>query len=267
MKLKNLFFAIAVIMCGSLFAQDTFPPTDIITGTFIGKTIPLRDFPTMEQNNNGDPKTLTIVPNVASITEELNPTTTIINNLQTTIGGIESYPIEQNFIGASQTNVLPPDPTGAVGPNHYVHAVNFPVKIFDKTGTLLAGPTNLGTFLGIGSNGGDPIVLYDQLADRWIVSQFGNISGGNSLAIGVSDTNDPTGAYNVYQFSFPGFPDYPHYSIWPDGYYGTVNLNGQTTRAFSMEKDVMLAGGASPQIVIFSLPGVVVNPNQVKSPE
>ncbi len=266
MKLKNLFFAVAVIMCGSLFAQDTFPPTEIITGTFIGKTIPLRDFPTMDEDYS-DPRTQTMVPNESNTTQEINTTTTVIQNLQTEIGGIESYPLEQNFIGASasESGFFPPDPTGAVGPNHYLHSVNSLVKIFDKTGTLLVGPVSLSSFLGIGSNNGDPIVLYDQLADRWIVSEFGSLN--NSLAIGVSDTNDPTGAYNVYQYQFSGFPDYPHYGVWHDGYYGTVNLNGQTTRGFVMERDEMLIGGPSPQILIFSLPGVVVNPNQVKSPE
>ena len=60
-----------------------------------------------------------------------------------------------------------------------------------------------------------------------MVSEFGSLN--NSLAIGVSETNDPAGAYNVYQYVFSGFPDYPKYGVWHDGYYGTVNLNGQTT--------------------------------------
>ena len=267
MKFKNLLLAAAVLFSCGIFAQDLFPPTEIIQGTFLGKTGNLRDYPLMEETFN-DPRTLKVFPNESNTTPESNNNgPTIINNIQKVEGGIFSYALEQNFIGASSTEsgFFPPDPTGAVGPNHYVHSVNSLVKIFDKTGALLSGPTSLGAFLGIGSNGGDPIVLYDQLADRWIVSEFGSLN--NSLAIGVSETNDPTGAYNVYQFIFSGFPDYPHYSIWPDGYYGTVNLNGQTTRAFAMERDVMLAGGVNPEIVIFSLPGVVVNPNQVKSPE
>jgi len=268
---KNFYlFALSFFAISITFAQQQFPPEEVIVGTFIGKTVPLRDFETIVDDQNMDPRTLKIVPNISTTELQLNGgSPTIINNVQKTIGGIESLPLEQNFIGASssESGFLPPDPTGAVGPNHYVHSVNSLVKIFDKTGNLLAGPTSLGTFLGFGGNSGDPIVLYDQLADRYVVSEFGSINGGNSLAIGVSDTNDPTGAYNVYQFAFSGFPDYPHYGVWPDGYYGTINLNGQTTRAFAMERDVMLAGGANPQIVIFSLPNVVVNPNQVKSPE
>ncbi|MFT5824472.1 MAG: hypothetical protein ACI8ZM_005740 [Crocinitomix sp.] len=269
MNIKKLLYLGALIFSCGLFAQETFPPEEIITGTFIGKTIPLRDFPTMQQNEFNDPRAQTMVPNESTTPLEVNTTTTVIQNLQTELGSIVSLPIEQNFIGASasESGFFPPDPTGAVGPNHYVHSVNSLVKIFDKAGALLVGPVALGTFLGIPSNNGDPIVLYDQLADRWVVSEFGNINGGNSLAIGVSETNDPTGAYNVYQYGFNGFPDYPHYGVWHDGYYGTVNLNGSSTQGFVMERDEMLIGGPAPQIIIFNLPQVVVNPNQVKSPE
>ncbi|MEM7087731.1 MAG: GEVED domain-containing protein [Bacteroidota bacterium] len=266
MKFKNLLFALTLVMCGSLFAQESFPPSEIITGTYKGKTIPLRDFPTFVRSEHGNLKTMIVIPNESNTVPEPNNTTTVIENLQTEMGKLVAPPLEQNFIGVSQSEsgFLPPDPTGAVGPNHYVHSVNSLVKIFDKTGNLLVGPVSLSSFLGNGSNNGDPIVLYDQLADRWVVSEFG--AGANSLSIGVSETNDPTGSYNVWDYTFGGFPDYPHYGVWHDGYYGTVNLNGQTTQGFVMERDVMLAGGANPQIYIFNLPQVIVNPNQVKSP-
>ena len=270
MKQRKLLSALFLLLSLGIFAQEKFPPEEIITGRLVRQTMPLRDFPTLPDNLNLDPKTLTVVPNESTTQIEINEgSPTIIDNIQTKLGGVRTRAIEQNFIGASssESGFYPPDPTGAVGPNHYVHSVNSLVKIFDKSGNLLVGPVSLGVFLGFGGNSGDPIVLYDQLADRWLVSEFGSISGGNSLAIGVSVTNDPTGAYNVYQYAFSGFPDYPHYAVWPDAYYGTVNLNGQTTRAFALDRDEIIAGGPSPQMVIFSLPGGVVNPNQVKSPE
>ncbi|AFL82459.1 hypothetical protein Aeqsu_3021 [Aequorivita sublithincola DSM 14238] len=270
MNQKKLLTAILLLLSIGIFAQEKFPPEQIIIGNFVGQTVPLRDFPTMPNNLNLDPKTLTVVPNESNTQIEINDVPpTVIDNLQKTLGQIVTRPIEQNFVGASssESGFFPPDPTGAVGPNHYVHSVNSLVKIFSKTGTLLVGPVSLGTFLGFGGNSGDPIVLYDQLADRWLVSEFGNINGGNSLAIGVSATSDPTGAYNVYQYSFSGFPDYPHYAVWPDAYYGTINLDGATTRAFALDRDKIISGAPNPAIVIFSLPGIVVNPNQVKSPE
>ncbi len=110
--------------------------------------------------------------------------------------------------------------------------------------------------------------MYDQLADRWFVSEFGSLGSDLGLAIGVSETNDPTGAYNVYQFDMGSFPDYPHYGLWHDGYYGTANYSSlNKTAAFVMERDVMLAGGSNPKVVLFDLPGVISNPLNVKSAE
>ena len=271
MKIRYLFFVLFAIVSTSLFAQETNTPTGTITGTFIGKTEPLRDFPVMTEIFN-DEDEMTVVPHHANVTFEENTTTseTIIPNLQTEPGNIIAMPLEQNFIGAgaNESGYIPPDPTGAVGPNHYVHSVNSLVKIFDKTGNLLVGPISLAAFLGIPSNNGDPIVLYDQLADRWVVSEFGSLGSDLGLAIGVSETNDPTGAYNVWQFDMGSFPDYPHYSVWHDGYYGTANYANQNkTAAFVMERDAMLAGATSPRVVLFDLPGVISNPLNVKSAE
>lgn len=268
MKLKKLLFTLSLLFSLGLFAQEKYQPEQVIVGHFVGKTMPLRDFP--KQENNFKRESTITVPNISTTEPQINDgSPLVIENLQKTLGPIISAPIEQNFIGASsnESPFYPPDPTGAVGPNNYVHSVNSLIKIFDKTGNLLAGPTALGTFLGFGGNSGDPIVLYDQLADRWLVSEFGSVNGGNSLAIGISTSSDPTGTYNVYQFPFSGFPDYPHYGVWPDAYYGTVNFNGQTTRAFAMDRNALLAGEPDASIQIFSLPNIVVNPNNVKSPE
>jgi hypothetical protein len=268
MKNKNFILIVFTLFLSTLMnAQDLFSPVEIVQGTFIGTTIPLRDFPTIEYNSS-DPKTMTIFENRsrynAKVNENSLPYNNINTNVQDKIGGISAFALEQNFVGFDDTGATPPDPTGAVGPNHYVHAVNSAIKIFDKTGGLLAGPTSLGAFLGIGSNSGDPIILYDQLADRYFVSEFGSVNNG--LAIGVSVTNDPTGAYNVYQFALDAFPDYPHYAVWHDAYYLTANKGG-ANKVYAIDRDVILDGGENPQIIGFPLPGNTSNPNTVLSPE
>ena len=268
MRRKNIFTCLfMILLAGVVNAQDSFTATEFIQGTYMGTTVPLRDFPTTEYDATS-PKTMTIVENKSRINEKVNqnalPYNDINTNAQDKVGGIFSYALEQNFVGFDNTGFTPPDPSGAAGPDHYVHAVNSSIKIFDKTGNLLAGPTSLGAFLGIGSNSGDPIVLYDQLADRYFVSEFGSVSNG--LAIGVSVTNDPTGEYHVYQYSFDAFPDYPHYSIWPDAYYLTANKGG-ANKVYAIERDVILAGDPDPQIIGFPLPGNSSNPNTVLSPE
>ncbi len=249
-------------------AQSEFQAASIEYGTFLGETLPFRDYPTVEpvtdmgdpiviRNNmrrapKSNPDALPLGPD--PLAQQAEPTRT-------------SREILTNFIGTNRSeagNALPPDPSGAVGPNHYVHGVNVIIKIFDKSGNVLAGPTSLSTFLNSGNNDGDPIVMYDQLADRFFVSQFRQ--SDDALIIGVSTTPDPTGTYNLYSFPLDAFPDYPHYTVWPDAYYLTANkFTGN--RIFALDRAAMIAGDPNPTIIGFNLPGVVFNPNTVFSPE
>jgi len=269
MKIKNLLLFGFILLSFSMFSQQSGEPTVVSTGVFLGKTIPLRDFPTVTNIEPEETSEAKIIQNRLRPNRKVNDNALPLNGdplVQKNLGGIGTRALEENFDGATaaEGQATPPDPSGAAGPNHYVHGVNLVVKIFDKTGNLLAGPTFLGDFLGSGNNSGDPIIMYDHLADRYFVSQFG--AATNSLVLGVSETPDPTGSYFVYEFALDAFPDYPHYSIWPDGYYFTANkFTGNTT--YAVERDVILAGGANPQIVGFDLPGVVNNTNTVFSPE
>ncbi len=141
----------------------------------------------------------------------------------------------------------PPDTNGDVGPNHYIQMVNATkVAIYDKSGTLLEPAFNLGTLWPSGpctGNLGDPVVLYDPLADRWLLSQFygdpGLDTGG--LCFAISQTGDPLGSYHLYEFATPNFPDYFKVGVWPNGYYVSTNESaGYTSYAFDRTK--MLAG-------------------------
>ena len=177
-------------------------------------------------------------------------------------GGI----IAQNWQGISAAGFAPPDPTGAVGPNHYMEMVNVRFQIWNKTGTSLLGPANLGTiwagFPGPWSsslNDGDPIVLYDEAADRWFASEFSlpNFPNGPFyMLIAVSQTGDPTGSWHRYGFTFTNMPDYEKYGIWPDGYYMSANsfssgsLNFIGAAAVAFERSEMLNGNAA-QMVFF----------------
>jgi len=156
-------------------------------------------------------------------------------------------------------NCLPPDPNGAVGPNHYVQMVNEDVAVYGKTGTTLMSPKPINGLWSVTPNSecfthnnGDPIVLYDQLADRWLVSQFVVQSSTEDYAqcIAISQTPDPTGAYFLYEFdeSADTFNDYPHLGVWPDGYYMSTNQFPNSTTgtvaagAWVFERPKMIAG-------------------------
>ncbi|MCP3963378.1 MAG: hypothetical protein GY719_36530 [bacterium] len=150
-----------------------------------------------------------------------------------------------NFDGQGFSGSTPPDTVGDVGMNYYVQAVNSSrIAIYDKDGNLEPGYPILLESLAPAApctNGsGDPIVLYDWLADRWFLQEF---TGGGVLCIYVSTTSDPTGTYWFYSFSPPSFPDYPHYGVWPDAYYGATNEGGGGgEKTYAFERLEMLDG-------------------------
>lgn len=157
------------------------------------------------------------------------------------------------------TAFAPPDPDIDVGPNHVVQMVNILFSVYDKTGNPLLGPVPINElWTGFGGpcendNDGDPIVLYDHLADRWLLSQFA-VSTGGSECVAISATPDPTGAYYRYEFDIGGFPDYPKIGLWPNAYFATFR---QFVPSFDMlagafEREKMLVG-ENAQMVIFSI--------------
>lgn len=267
--MKKQLLAFMLLLIGvTTVAQEKTPVSTVGYGTFLGKTEPLRDYPTVQTRSSYGETDINIIENDFGTFNGINEAALPQNGdpiAQRTAGQNMSFAPLVGFDGAnaSEGQATPPDPSGAVGPNHYVQGVNLVIKIYDKTGALLAGPTSLGAFLGNGANNGDPIIMYDHLADRWFVSQFQ--TSNNALIIGISETPDPTGAYFLYEYPLDTFPDYPHYAIWPDAYYLTANKGGETT--YALDRAAMLAGEADPAILGFTLPGVIRNPNTVFSPE
>jgi hypothetical protein len=183
--------------------------------------------------------------------------------------GPEAMPAPiQNWDGINNVGytVRPPDTQGDVGPNHYIQWVNLRFQIWNKSGTSLYGPV-LGNTLWSGfggkcqtTNDGDPVTLYDHLADRWVMMQFalGNVGDGSPdlICIAVSQTGDPTGSWYRYSFTWPNtyLPDYPKIGLWPDGYYISVNQFNDSATAWrgagslAMERAQMLTGGAAQAI-------------------
>ncbi len=156
----------------------------------------------------------------------------------------------------------PPDTEGTVGSTQYVQWVNTSFAVFNKTtGALIAGPTAGNTlWSGFGggcqtNNDGDPIVLYDKAAQRWIFSQFSVSTTPFLQCIAVSTTPDATGTYNRYSFQYNNFDDYPKMGVWSDAYYETFNMFGGTDNSTFLGADVcaydraaMLAGTAATQV-------------------
>ncbi len=170
-----------------------------------------------------------------------------------------------NFEGVGNRNgVYPPDTDGDVGPDHYFQMINLSFEIFDKEGNSLYGPADNRTlwsgFIGpwTTTNDGDPIVIYDELADRWVASQFAiNTPNGTYWElIAVSATGDPLGEWYRYAFEYPVFNDYPKMGVWPDGYYFSFNMFGEYRRVAvsAHERSKMLVGDSTARMILFDFP-------------
>ncbi len=165
-----------------------------------------------------------------------------------------------NFEGIGADGVAPPDTNGSVGATQFVQTVNVEYAVYDKTtGALQLGPININTlWSGFGglcqtTNSGDPIVLYDKAAGRWLISQlaFNSSFTSNLQCIAVSTTSDATGSFNRYSFSFGGnLNDYPKFGVWPDAYYFSANMFAGAVffigpQACAFDRTAMLAGNAA----------------------
>jgi len=183
--------------------------------------------------------------------------------------------VDNNAVGLFEVN--PPDPNGEVGPNNYVEMVNLAFAVYDKSGTRLLGPVDTGTLWDgfaipdCQDPSGDPVVLYDQLMDRWILTQFttsglnpdGSFNGKPFYnCVAISQTGDPTGAYYRYAFitdqegsTSTFFPDYPKYSVWTDSYVLTSRDFGSQDEygisVYGLEKNKMVNGQPARAVHFF----------------
>lgn len=261
---------IFIIFCtlsgsGFLAAQDDpISPSIIKTGVYHGISAPLRDLPVLK---DAEFQQLVIKSEKKMLNAKLRERHYPYSGTAQPKG---PDPVWQQDMGKTQTmkaptiNVsgqtspyYPPDANGSIGPNHYMQTINTVYTIYNKsTGALVAGPTALNLlFSGVtGSeyNDGDPICLYDEQADRWVIAEF-SITGSNDyMLIAVSTTNDPTGTWYKYSFDVADMPDYPKFGIWQDGYYmGTNNSTGNDIYVFQRSQ---MLNGLTAQMVGFNNP-------------
>lgn len=289
-KVTHLALALVALWPVAALAQSTSTPE--ISGPYssralgVGVSEPVRDLIAREALRPAEPQ-------LAAEAREINKlNTVVVRPLQpsggsTTDGALQSSAAERGEAvtvtplptatcegianADNPSGVNPPDTTGDVGPNHYVQGVNNRVQIFNKSCVSLGVPFSMSNlFSSIGGicsafNQGDPIILYDRLADRWMITQF---AFGSQTAppwhecIAISQTGDPLGAYFAYDFVVPplplppggGFPDYPKLGVWPSGYYMTTrefNPGFVGHGAFAFERAKMLLGDPTASLIYF----------------
>lgn len=173
-----------------------------------------------------------------------------------------------NFNGLTSPGLQPSDNNMAAGPNHIIQMVNntsgSQYRVWNKSGTVLA--TGILASLTGRSGSGDPIVLYDQLADRWFMAEFGPSACCSELIIAVSNTSNPTGTWSIYSYiDATFFPDYPKFSVWHNAYYAYTrdfNPAGTTflgTSVWAFDRAAMLAGNPTAQMVRQRITGANVS--------
>ena len=177
--------------------------------------------------------------------------------------GLNFDGVGQGFTGPAGTytvNSAPPDTNGAVGDTQYVQIVNSAFAVFNKTtGAVVLGPVATNTLWSGFSGGcqtnndGDGSVVYDKIANRWVITQFSVTTSPYLQCVAVSTTSDATGTYSRYAFDYgnTAFPDYPKMAAWPDAYYITYNIfNGSTfagAKICAFDRAKMLAGQPTTQ--------------------
>ncbi|MEZ5308254.1 MAG: hypothetical protein R2684_14005 [Pyrinomonadaceae bacterium] len=189
------------------------------------------------------------------------------------IGGSPLPDAEVSFEGLNSNDnaaaygfrAIPPDTIGDVGPNHYVQAVNLLFRVYSKTGTPLTPPLKMSSlFAPLGTpcstrDDGDPNVVYDELADRWILSQFCKNAPPFRQMIAISMTGDPAGAYYIYEFVMPNVKlnDYAKLAAWHDAYYMSTDefFGGDYagSGAFAFEREKLLVGDPTASYIYFDL--------------
>ncbi|MFN7975026.1 MAG: hypothetical protein U0166_22185 [Acidobacteriota bacterium] len=170
-----------------------------------------------------------------------------------------SIPIA-SFVGLGFTGRNVPDTVGDVGRSHVIEAVNANVqpnrdaifKVWDKAGNPLTGSILLSSLGPFGDGIGDPFVVYDRQADRWVLAEMAAAGG---VCVFVSRTSDPvSGGWFAYHLPPAGFTDYPKFVVWPDAYY--VTTNESTPAVYALDRSRMLAGlpATSQRLAVPRLP-------------
>ncbi|MEN9611240.1 MAG: hypothetical protein RLZZ628_2054 [Bacteroidota bacterium] len=182
----------------------------------------------------------------------VQPTRHPLAPLATLTAGVNVEGVSENI-----ARVDPPDPTGEASESNFIQLVNGAnnsyYKVLDKAGNTVRNAASMNPFWASFPNtkpGGDPLVLYDQAAHRWLLEEFAD----SSFMLAISTTADPLGTWYAYEFKTPDFPDYPKIGIWNDGYYITTNEDFDSIPIYILNRQEMLARANTVRIQRIGIP-------------
>ncbi|MCB9290997.1 MAG: SprB repeat-containing protein, partial [Lewinellaceae bacterium] len=273
MKISYL-SVLALLLCMPLLnAQHVFP-AEVSKAEFLGRSRPLKDIPALPAGKRKEklrrlfPKE---VPNFtfnrpmpapfADVAEPRNGDPLAgAGALRNPLHTVEPDTVWEG-IGRNLAGVLPPDPVGDASPSHFLQMTNSSggayLRAYDKEGAILLEMPNLNSLWAEfnAQGNGDPIVLWDPLAERWLITERTSLFSGNDLLlVAISETSDPLGAWLAYRFQAQEFPDYPKYAVWHNAYIVTTNETGDDIPVYALEKEAMLAGSEEVEIYRLGIP-------------
>ena len=174
-------------------------------------------------------------------------------------GRMTSISPDVNRDGLFSSFGSPNDPSGSVGLDYYVQAINATdIAVYDKSDGNLVDQFSANTLWGSlnETSAGDPIILFDHEYNRWVITEFTSPQGTASFLFAISLTSDPLGSYDVYVFTPPSFPDYPKWSIWKDHYGVTTNESGPgALHQYFFDRAAFLAGESQVTVQRVEIPG------------
>ncbi|MGH7947739.1 MAG: hypothetical protein ACREQF_00735, partial [Candidatus Binataceae bacterium] len=178
---------------------------------------------------------------------------------------VPSPPLAANFQALPDSNTsIPPDTNGTVGPNHLMVALNTQVRVQNRVGATISTMTLDAFWSAVAPDAFDPKLLYDPFNNRWIfVSASQAFSANSSVLVGVSQTNDPTGPWNLFAVDadaigsiWADFPSVGFNSKWIVVSVNMFTIGGSFNRSrlFVFDKSALYAG-ALAGVVLDDLTG------------
>jgi len=266
-KIYLFTFMVALLLSVfNVYAQenksDKIHPNVILTPVGFEVTKPLRDNPIVSDMmlndyefvfNNHENRQLD--PNITPPDFKNQP---VDLSVQTQAAATNNRSTLKNFAGQNSGS-YPPDTNGSVNSDYYFQVVNKTYAIYNKSdGSVAAGPSDLNSIFnsslpGAGCNDGDPIVLWDEKANKWFYSEFSLCGSNDYMLIAVSQTDDPTGAWWSWSFDVDDTPDYMKFGIWRDGYYMATNTSSGND-VYVFDRATMITGGSNPTMIGFDNP-------------
>ena len=266
-----LIFGLSVTCAPLMWAQATATNPQVNGAIHFDVSSPIRELATTVAPQSGAKQVHPVMSKGKM--NGAGQTATVDGALQTAFAPLVSATVGLNLLGVGNGfngYIVPDAPTDAnlaVGDTQVVQWVNVSYAVFDKaSGAVILGPVEGNQFwAGFGGpcetqNDGDIIAQWDKVAHRWLMAQ--NVFEPPYMTcVAISTTPDATGTF--YRYAFPqsnGFPDYPKWGVWSDGYYQHNNVFGTTSYIGSepcaYDRASMLRGSPNAKQICFLAPTI-----------